>query len=93
MSFAPATPPIIVHPHPAHSPQKHRSHSPVCHHLMFGDEESPVRTNTSDSRAEPSSQLQHHMAHHHTSKPSTDDTFQDVSHEEEEDFQTAQLIR
>ena len=43
LSFDPATPLTTVLPHPAHSPQWLRSHTPVCCHLMFSssDEESP----------------------------------------------------
>ena len=62
LSFNPATPLTTVHPHPAHSHQRYRSHSPLHHSLIFNNEESHVRTNTSDrspshDRAEPSPQL------------------------------------
>ena len=66
------------------------------------DEESPIRTSdphllhpsTPNSsalhgRAEPLLLVQHHMNYHHTSVPSTDDSFQDAT--AEEDFPTAPL--
>ena len=76
------------------------------HHLVFtsSDNESPVRTSDpylqhlrapDDSplqgRVEPPSQPHHHMDYHHTSTPSTDNSFQDATTEEEEDFPTAPL--
>ena len=44
LSFDPTTPLAIVQ-HTEHSPQRFRSHSPACHHLVFtsSDKESPVR--------------------------------------------------
>ena len=90
---------------PNHSPWQFRSHSPLHHHLVFtsSDDESPVRTSdpclqqysTQDDsplhrRAEPPSQLQHHMDYHHISTPSTDDSFQNAM-AEEEDFPIAPL--
>ena len=60
-------------------------------------EESSLNTNTPESsplheRAEPPSLVQHHMDYHHTSTPSTEDSFQDATaEEEEEDFPTAPL--
>ena len=68
--------------------------------LPASDDESSVRTSDPylqhhstpyDSplkrRAEPPSQLQHHMDYHHTSTPNTDVPFQDATaEEEEEDF-------
>ena len=81
--------------HQVHSPQKLRSHTLECHHLVFSslDEESPVRTGTLGSsplqdRAEPSSVVQYHINYHHTSTPSIDDSFQDTT-VEAEDFPTA----
>ena len=46
LSFNPTTPLTTAEEHPEHSPQRFRSHSPVCHHLVFtcSDAESPVRT-------------------------------------------------
>ena len=46
LSFNPTTPCTTAEDHPEHSPQRFRSHSPICHHLVFtsSDEESPVRT-------------------------------------------------
>ena len=94
MSFDPATPLTAVDSHPAHSPQRLRSHSTAFHHLTFSssDEDSPVRTNTPDSsplhgKTEPPSLVQHHIDYHHTS-PGTDDSFQDTS-AKEENFPTA----
>ena len=56
------------------------------------NEESP----TPDSsplcrRPEPPSPAQHHMDYHCTPTPGTDDSFEDVTAEEEEDFPTAPL--
>ena len=82
---------------PVHSPQ--RSHSHVCHHLVFNssDEESPERpsnphlqhSSTPDSslihrRVEPPLPVQHH-----TSTPTTEQFFQDDT--ADEDFSTAPL--
>ena len=46
LSFDPTTLLTTTEQHPEHSSQRFRSHSPVCHHLVFtsSDEESPVRT-------------------------------------------------
>ena len=105
LSFNPTTPLTTAEEHQEHSPQRLRSHSTVCCHLVFtsSDKESPVRTSdlglwhpsTPDSsplhgRAEPPSPVQHHMNYHHTSTPSTGDSFQDAT-VEEEDFPTAPL--
>ena len=105
LSFDPTTPLTTAEQHPEHSPQRLRSHSPVCCHLVFTscDDDSPVRTtdpclqhcSTPDNsplqgRAEPPSPLQHHMDCHYTSTSSTDDSFQDAT-AEEEDFPTAPL--
>ena len=84
LSFNPTTPLTTAEKHPVHSPQGFRSHSSVCHHLVFSssDEKSPVRTSDlhlqhpsmPDSsplhgRAEPHSPVQHHINYHHTSTP------------------------
>ena len=102
--FDPATPLTTAEQHPEHLPQIFRSHSSVHCHLVFTsyDEESPVWTsdpclwypNTPQisplhGRAEPPSPVQHHMNYHYTSIPSTDDSFQDPT--AEEDFSTAPL--
>ena len=102
LPFDPTTLLTTAEQHPIHSPWRFRSHSPVCCHLVFtsSDEGTPVRTSdlclwhpsTPDSsplhgRAEPPSPVQHHMNYHHTSTPSTDDSFQDAT-AEEEDFPT-----
>ena len=104
LSFDPTTPLTRAEQHPVHSPQRIRSHSPVCCHLVFSssDEESTVRTsdphlqhsNASDSNpfhgtAEPPSPVQHHMNYHHTSTLHTDESFQDAT--AGEDFLTAPL--
>ena len=91
LSFDPATPLTVVNPHPAHSP---KDHSPVCHCLMFSssNEVSPTPDSSPlHGRAEQPSLVQHHMDYHHTPAPGTDDSFQDVTTEEEEDFPTAPL--
>ena len=67
------------------------------------NEESPVQTSDQHfqhpstpasgpphGRAEPPSPVQHHMNYHHTSTPSTDDSFQDTI-AEDEDFPTVPL--
>ena len=105
-SFNPATPLTTSEQHPEHSPRSFRSHSPVCHCLVFtsSDNESPVRTSNPclwhysmpynsqlQGRAEPPLQLQHHIDYHHTSTPNMDDPFQDTTTEEEEDFPTDPL--
>ena len=91
ISFDPTTPLTTATHHPEHSPRRFRNHSSVCCHLMFSSsiKESP----TPDSiplygRAEQLSLEQHHMDYHHTPTPGTDDSFQDVTAEEEEDFPT-----
>ena len=76
-------------PHPAHSPQRLSSHNLVCHCLMFGS--SNIKNPSIDNsplhgRAEQSSPVQQHMPYH-----CTDDSFQDTTNEEEEDWQTAPL--
>ena len=91
LSFNPTTPLTTAEQHPVHSPRRLRCHSPVCCHLVFSssDEESPVRpsdpclwhSSPPDSSpvhrgAEPPWPVQHHMNHHHTSPPSTDQFFQ-----------------
>ena len=104
LSLDPTTPLTTAEQHPVHSPKRFRSHSPVCHHLVFSrsNEESPVRTShpclqqssIPDSsplhgRSEPPSRVQHQMNYHHTSTPSTDESFQYAT--AEEDFPTAPL--
>ena len=79
LSCDPTTPLTTAEQHPEYSPQRFRSCKPVCHHLMFtsSDNESPVRTsdphlghhstqdnNPFQGRAEPPSQLHHHMDYH-----------------------------
>ena len=105
LSFNLTTSLTTAEEHPEHSPWRFRTHSPVCCHLVFtsSDEESPIRTSDPylwhpsipDSsplhgRAEPPLPVQHHMNYHHTSTPSTDDSFQDAT-VEEEDFPMAPL--
>ena len=78
----------------------------MLHNLVFtsSDDESPARTSdahlqhhsTPDNsplqlRADSPSPLQHDMDYHHTSTASADDSFQDATAEEEEDFPTAPL--
>ena len=104
LSFDPTTPLTTAEQHPEHSPQRFRSHSPVCCCLVFtsSDNESHARTSnphfwhcsTPDNtplqgRAQPPSPLQHHMDCHHTITPSVDDSFQDAT--AEDSFSTAPL--
>ena len=92
LSFNPATPLTTVHPHQAHSPQWHRSHSSICHHLTFNDEESPTPDSSPPSRrAELPSPAQQHMDHPNAPIAGIDDPFQDVTAEEEDDFPTVPL--
>ena len=106
LSFDPTTPLTTDEQHPEHSPRRFRSHSSVHHCLLFtsSDNESPAGTSdphlqyhsTPDDsplqeRAEPPLQLQHLMDYHHISTPSIDDSFQDATAEEEEDFPIAVL--
>ena len=104
LSFNPITPLITTEQHPVHSSWRFRIHRPVCLCLMFSisDDESPVKTSDPhlqlcsipDSsplhgRAEPPLPVQNLMNYHHTSTPSTDDSFHDATGEE--DFPTAPL--
>ena len=80
--------------HPEHSPKRFRSNSSVCYHLMFSssNEESPAPDNSPlHGKAEPPSLVQHHVDYHHTYMLETDDSFQDATAAEEEDFPTAPL--
>ena len=89
---------------PHHLPQLHTTQNTPLedseakalknHHLTFSssDEESPIPDRSPlHRRAEPPSPAQHHMDYHCTSTPGTDDSFQDVTAEEKEDFPTAPL--
>ena len=84
LSLNPTTPLTTAEQHPEYSPQRFRSHSPVCYHLVFtsSDDESPVRTsdphiqhhstpgnNPPQGRTELSSPFQHYMDYHHTYTP------------------------
>ena len=85
ISFNPTTP-LTTNAHPPdHTP---RSHSSVCLHSMFSS--SNEDSNTPDSnllrRAEPPSLAQHHMDYQHPTTSDTENSFQDVTDEEEEDF-------
>ena len=88
LSFNPTTTLSTVHPHQAHAPQKHRSHSSVCCILTFSNNENPL----TDSRplhgpTEQSSPLEQQMVCHHT-----DDSFQEATNEgKEEVFPTTPL--
>ena len=90
LSFNPTTPLTTTEQHPEYSPQRFRSCSPVCCHLVFtsSEEDSPVRTSnphlqhhsTPDNSplqgtAEPPSPLQHHKDCHYTSTLSTVEDF------------------
>ena len=95
ISFKPTTPLTTTAHHPEHSPRRFRSHNSVCHHLTFSnsDEESPTPDNSPlCKRTEPPSLAQHHMDYQHTPTPDTDNSFQDITaEEEEEDFPTPTL--
>ena len=84
ISFNLTTPLTTAAQHPDHTP---RSCSCVCCHLTFSNDESPSTDSSHlHGRAEQSSPVQQHMVYH-----CTDDSFQDATNEEEEDFPTAPL--
>ena len=106
LSFDPTTPLTTAEQHWEHSPWRFRRCSSICCHLVFtsSDDESPIRTSdpclwhcsTPDDsplwgRAEPPSQLQHHINYYYTSTLSIDDSFQGATAEDEEDFPTVPL--
>ena len=59
---------------------------------MFTNEESPTPDSSPPCRrAELPSPAQYHMDHHCAPTPGTDDSFQDITSDDEEDFPTAPL--
>ena len=87
--------PITLITTAAQHPKNPKSHSSVCHQLMFdsSDEESasPI-SSPLHSRTEPPSLAQCHMDYQHPSPLDTDNSFQDIANDEEkEDFPTVIL--
>ena len=80
ISFGPTTPLTTTAQHPDHTPG---SHSSVCCHLSFSssDEEST----TPDNRP-PLRRAEHHMDYQHPLTLNTDNSFHDITSDEEEDF-------
>ena len=101
LSFNPNTLLITAEQHPEYSPRQFRSHSLICHCLVFtnSNDKNHVRTNDPHSlhhsllqgRAEQPSLLQNQMVYHCTSTPNTDYPFLDATAKEEENFPTAPL--
>ena len=89
ISFSPNAPLTTAAQH--HTP---RSNSSICYHLTFSsfNEDSTTPDNSPlHRRTEPPSLAQCHMDYQHPTTPDTDNSFQDITDDEEEDFPTVTL--